>query len=106
MVGGKAAVEAGAVTHGAVRCSAWLDLIRTWKERAKKKFEDAALEKDVMGHERAEDELSPLERLQKALKELPLGYEPEIDRVKLRRHARRLGKCWVEPIEIKPERLH
>ena len=24
MVGGKAAVEAGAVTHGAVRCSAWL----------------------------------------------------------------------------------
>ena len=23
-VGGKAAVEAGAVTHGAVRCSAWL----------------------------------------------------------------------------------
>jgi len=25
MVGGKAAVETGAVTHGAVRCSAWLD---------------------------------------------------------------------------------
>jgi len=25
MVGGKAAAEAGAVTHGAVRCSAWLD---------------------------------------------------------------------------------
>ena len=24
MAGGKAAVEAGAVTHGAVRCSAWL----------------------------------------------------------------------------------
>ena len=24
MVGGKAAAEAGAVTHGAVRCSAWL----------------------------------------------------------------------------------
>src|SRR5256885_16743742 len=24
MVGGKATVEAGAVTHGAVRCSAWL----------------------------------------------------------------------------------
>ena len=24
LVGGKAAVEAGAVTHGAVRCSAWL----------------------------------------------------------------------------------
>ncbi len=24
MVGGKVAVEAGAVTHGAVRCSAWL----------------------------------------------------------------------------------
>ena len=24
MVGGKAVVEAGAVTHGAVRCSAWL----------------------------------------------------------------------------------
>jgi len=23
-VGGKAAAEAGAVTHGAVRCSAWL----------------------------------------------------------------------------------
>ena len=27
MVGGKAAAEAGAVTHGAVRCSAWLGLI-------------------------------------------------------------------------------
>ena len=27
MVGGKAAVEAGAVTHGAVRCSAWLAVI-------------------------------------------------------------------------------
>ena len=27
MVGGKAAVEAGAVTHGAVRCSAWLGVI-------------------------------------------------------------------------------
>jgi len=26
MVGGKAAAEAGAVTHGAVRCSAWLRL--------------------------------------------------------------------------------
>jgi len=25
MVGGKAAAEAGAVTHGAVRCSAWLN---------------------------------------------------------------------------------
>ncbi|MEO6754368.1 MAG: hypothetical protein ABIP85_21545, partial [Chthoniobacteraceae bacterium] len=24
VVGGKAAVEAGAVTHGAVRCSAWM----------------------------------------------------------------------------------
>ena len=28
MVGGKAAAEAGAVTHGAVRCSAWLGDIR------------------------------------------------------------------------------
>ena len=28
MVGGKAAVEAGAVTHGAVRCSAWLGSLR------------------------------------------------------------------------------
>ncbi len=28
MVGGKAAVEAGAVTHGAVRCSAWLGDVR------------------------------------------------------------------------------
>ena len=29
-VGGKAAAEAGAVTHGAVRCSAWLgDFIAT-----------------------------------------------------------------------------
>ena len=27
MVGGKAAAEAGAVTHGAVRCSAWLAVI-------------------------------------------------------------------------------
>ena len=36
MVGGKAAVEAGAVTHGAVRCSAWLgarlDSVETWKK--------------------------------------------------------------------------
>src|SRR5438067_4812524 len=29
-VGGKAAVEAGAVTHGAVRCSAWLGPVRIW----------------------------------------------------------------------------
>jgi len=28
VVGGKAAAEAGAVTHGAVRCSAWLALDR------------------------------------------------------------------------------
>ena len=28
MVGGKAVAEAGAVTHGAVRCSAWLGDIR------------------------------------------------------------------------------
>ena len=28
MVGGKAAAEAGAVTHGAVRCSAWLGDVR------------------------------------------------------------------------------
>jgi len=38
MVGGKAAVEAGAVTHGAVRCSAWLN------EAAK-----AALKSGMMG---------------------------------------------------------
>ena len=31
MVGGKAAVEAGAVTHGAVRCSAWLG-VAAWVE--------------------------------------------------------------------------
>ena len=31
MAGGKAAVEAGAVTHGAVRCSAWLGRVcRDW----------------------------------------------------------------------------
>ena len=30
MVGGKAAVEAGAVTHGAVRCSAWLGVAVIW----------------------------------------------------------------------------
>ena len=29
MVGGKAAAEAGAVTHGAVRCSAWLGFVRS-----------------------------------------------------------------------------
>src|SRR5438477_736206 len=28
MAGGKAAAEAGAVTHGAVRCSAWLGPVR------------------------------------------------------------------------------
>ena len=34
MVGGKAAVEAGAVTHGAVRCSAWLGAVfRIWIDR-------------------------------------------------------------------------
>ncbi len=27
IVGGKAAAEAGAVTHGAVRCSAWLGAV-------------------------------------------------------------------------------
>ena len=31
MVGGKAAAEAGAVTHGAVRCSAWLGVSFIWK---------------------------------------------------------------------------
>ena len=31
MVGGKAAAEAGAVTHGAVRCSAWLG-VADWVE--------------------------------------------------------------------------
>ena len=30
MVGGKAATEAGAVTHGAVRCSAWLGAWVIW----------------------------------------------------------------------------
>ena len=29
-VGGKAAEEAGAVTHGAVRCSAWLGVAVIW----------------------------------------------------------------------------
>ena len=32
MVGGKAAVEAGAVTHGAVRCSAWLGVAAVGKK--------------------------------------------------------------------------
>ena len=31
MVCGKAAVEAGAVTHGAVRCSAWLGVADDWE---------------------------------------------------------------------------
>ncbi len=31
MVGGKAVAEAGAVTHGAVRCSAWLG-VAAWVE--------------------------------------------------------------------------
>ena len=31
MVGGKAAAEAGAVTHGAVRCSAWLGVAVIWE---------------------------------------------------------------------------
>ena len=35
MVGGKAAAEAGAVTHGAVRCSAWLGVAVVGKERSK-----------------------------------------------------------------------
>src|SRR5438477_7000481 len=30
MAGGKAAAEAGAVTHGAVRCSAWLAVAVIW----------------------------------------------------------------------------
>ena len=34
-VGGKAAVEAGAVTHGAVRCSAWLG-VAAWVESVAK----------------------------------------------------------------------
>src|SRR5260221_7382604 len=33
MAGGKAAAEAGAVTHGAVRCSAWLGDGWIWSER-------------------------------------------------------------------------
>ena len=31
MVGGKAAAEAGAVTHGAVRCSAWFGDSFIWE---------------------------------------------------------------------------
>ena len=34
--GGKAAVEAGAVTHGAVRCSAWLNEFATLKRFARR----------------------------------------------------------------------
>ena len=33
MVGGKAAAEAGAVTHGAVRCSAWLAVAVAYQRR-------------------------------------------------------------------------
>ena len=32
MAGGKAAAEAGAVTHGAVRCSAWLGASFDWEK--------------------------------------------------------------------------
>ena len=32
MAGGKAAAEAGAVTHGAVRCSAWLGVAIIWEK--------------------------------------------------------------------------
>ena len=34
-VGGKAAAEAGAVTHGAVRCSAWLGVAVVGRRRSK-----------------------------------------------------------------------
>jgi len=33
MVGGKAAVEAGAVTHGAVCCSLWLGHVRSGEDK-------------------------------------------------------------------------
>ena len=36
MAGGKVAVEAGTVTHGAVRCSAWLGAVRCMELIAKK----------------------------------------------------------------------
>ena len=42
MVGGKAAVEAGAVTHGAVRCSAWLAVAFMCAKRATKEAECAS----------------------------------------------------------------
>ena len=46
MVGGKAVAEAGAVTHGAVRCSAWLgvrsDLRQRWRVAAKRRVKAGA----------------------------------------------------------------
>ena len=41
MVGGKVAVEAGAVTHGAVRCSAWLGVGVGLGEDTAKSLEEA-----------------------------------------------------------------
>ena len=44
MAGGKAAAEAGAVTHGAVRCSAWLGRVRS------ELFEPSFIYGDVLNH--------------------------------------------------------
>ncbi len=46
MVGGKAAAEAGAVTHGAVRCSAWLGARLDSEQTAKKNLETPKLAGD------------------------------------------------------------
>jgi len=46
MVGGKVAAEAGAVTHGAVRCSAWLGARLDSEQTSKKNLETPELAGD------------------------------------------------------------
>ena len=55
MVGGKAAVEAGAVTHGAVRCSAWLG-VSGWLGEGIGRHEDECDEEQEVDERNEDDE--------------------------------------------------
>ena len=51
MVGGKVAAEDGAVTHGAVRCSAWLGVRSNWIKRVESEFSvRVALPESALGN--------------------------------------------------------
>ena len=54
MAGGKAAMEAGAVTHGAVRCSAWLGVSFIAEKALAKEVADGANDNENAWHKKLE----------------------------------------------------